>query len=200
VRFHLGPIPEDPVFDPSAPPWRAIREPGPGRMQMVALPVAFGAASLVYLMVGAATPLRFLDVDPLVWVAGAVAFVLLHELCHAVLHPGFGLGPATVLGFWPSRLLFYAHYDAEIPRNRFIAVLAGPLVLLTAAPAAFSILLRPEPLFAALAIVNAAGASGDIVGMILLASQIPADAIVRNKGWRSYWRPRDVAETSITEG
>ena len=40
--------------------------------------------------------------------------------------------------------------------------------------------------------LNTVAASGDIIGIILLAAQVPRDAIVQNRGWRSYWRPAEV--------
>ena len=39
--------------------------------------------------------------------------VVIHELIHASLHPEHGRSHSSILGFWPSRLLFYAHFDGQ---------------------------------------------------------------------------------------
>jgi hypothetical protein len=52
-----------------------------------------------------------------------MALVVVHELIHAMVHPHGGKSDTTILGLWPSRLLFYAHYDGELTRYRFIAIL-----------------------------------------------------------------------------
>jgi len=39
-----------------------------------------------------------------------------------------------------------------------------------------------------LAILNAAAASGDIIGFFLVLFQVPSGAQVRNQGWKTFWR------------
>jgi hypothetical protein len=41
------------------------------------------------------------------------------------------------------------------------------------------------------ALVNGGGASGDIIGMFLIGLQIPRSAVVRNRGWQSYWKAKE---------
>jgi hypothetical protein len=38
------------------------------------------------------------------------------------------------------------------------------------------------------ALVNSVLPAGDILGFFLMASQAPASACVKNKGWKSYWK------------
>jgi hypothetical protein len=62
------------------------------------------------------------------------ALILVHELLHAVVHPGYGFTDATVIGAWPSKLLFYAHYCGPLSRERFLLVFAMPTLVITGLP------------------------------------------------------------------
>src|SRR6185503_13338146 len=104
-------------------------------------------------------------------------------------HPGSGDSADSVLGFWPSRLLFYAHYVGELTRARFIAILLMPLLIISFVPLVVcAIIGHSSGLLAFSSALNALCACGDIFGVGLLLFQIPSDARVRNQGWRTYWR------------
>ena len=128
MRFHLGAVPARDGFEPEQEGWSAMREPDPGVLQMIAIPVMVVAVGAVggllragaALDLGAFTPLRLLAV--------LVLLVPVHELAHAAVHPGAGLSDRTVVGFWPARLVFFAHYEGSMSRNRFLAVFAAPTV------------------------------------------------------------------------
>lgn len=40
MRFHVGPLPEDPSFRPLKEGWKPINEPGPYLLQFLAVPIA----------------------------------------------------------------------------------------------------------------------------------------------------------------
>ena len=203
MRFHSGAVPEDPDFQPEAEGWRSIREPGPWMMQLIALPAAIilllVSGALLYLVL----PNQFsLDRQltgglPPGWLVAILVLVIpVHELIHAVLHPGWGFSSNSIIGLWSSRLLFYAHYEGAMSRNRFLLVFAGPYLVLSLLPvaaiAALRVLDASLGALAALALLSlwaGALASGDFVGFWLILSQIPNGALVRNKGWKTYWKP-----------
>ena len=84
--------------------------------------------------------------------------------------------------------MFYAHYDGELSRDRFLLILAAPTLVLTILPLSVCVLFDwNAPAVAAFAVANGIGAAGDILGFGVLAAQIPRAAIVRNKGWRTYY-------------
>jgi hypothetical protein len=117
-----------------------------------------------------------------------------HELVHALTHPHFGLSSESILGFWLSRGLFYAHYDGEMSRNRFLAILAMPFLILSLLPVAIiafigsSAPMSMPSYLGIVALTNSMFASGDAVGFALILSQIPSAAVVRNMGWKSFWK------------
>lgn len=196
MRFHLGAIPDE--FQPDAT-WRPIREPGPIALQFIAVPVGFGAAALAsycWHLIGSPNPVQFHLLHPILFVVLFLLFfvvlVVLHELLHAVVHPRLGRTRATVIGAWPSRLLFYAHYSGPLTRNRFLAVFAMPFLVITVLPlviaATTGLPLALHRVASWFSIWNALFACGDYVGMALIFFQIPRAATVQNQGWRTYWK------------
>ena len=196
MRFHFGPIPDE--FTPDAT-WRPIREPGPWMFQLLAHPVGIGVAVLIgycWSRLGL-PPLTIKQGEAAAFlIALALSFpalIVVHELIHAAIHPAFGRSSATVIGAWPRRLLFYAHYSGPLSRNRFLAIFAAPFLIITLLPllVAMTGVLPPMMRLAAawFSTWNALFACGDIIGFALIAAQIPRDALVQNKGWQTYWKP-----------
>ena len=136
------------------------------------------------------TPLRGLPFDsPSALLATFVVIIPVHELIHAVVHPRSGCSADSILGFWPSRMLFYAHYAGELSRTRFVTILLTPFFVISFVPlVACAITGRSSGLLALGSALNALCACGDIFAAVLLLSQIPANARVRNQGWRTYWK------------
>ncbi len=178
MKFVLGPIPEDPTFDPDAFGWRSLKEPDPVALNFIALPVAGVMLGILLLFIRWFTTMRTGEVmGPLL-----IAFVVIipiHESVHALLTPRFGTTSKTLLGCWPARILFYAYYEGEISRARFIVVLIGPTVMITVVPlltiALFSL---NAPWIASAAVANGIGSAGDLVGLFVMLSQIPRHAVV----------------------
>jgi hypothetical protein len=198
MRFHLGPVPDE--FTPDSS-WRPIREPGPVVMQFFALPLGLGMAALIvycWHRVGAPASVHFEGRHAGLLLAAVVlsfpALIVVHELLHALVHPGGGLAPTTIIGAWPKRLLFYAHYSGPLTRNRFLLVFAMPFLILTVLPLALAAGVELPAgwlMWAAwFSTWNALFACGDYIGLALILFQIPRDAIVQNQGWRTYWKPR----------
>lgn len=192
MRFHLGGVPNDPDFVPDGT-WKALREPSPWLMQLYAFPlglIAFGGIGALWFCT---TNLKASVLDsPGFIVLGFLAFfplIVAHELIHALVHPQFGRSERSILGFWPSRLLFYAHYAGELSRNRFLAICAMPMLVITILPSAFCMATgHVHGLIAWISTWNAFFACGDMFGIILINFQVPSRAGVRNQGWKTYWR------------
>jgi hypothetical protein len=168
-------------------------------MQFAALPVGLVTLLAVFAAwrrVGLADAVRLRGL-PVEWLPLGVLLsipllIAVHELLHAAVHPQGGRSPATVIGAWPSRLLFYAHYCGPLSRDRFLAVLLMPLVVITLLPLGIAASGWLPP--AAVAVLawfscwNALFACGDLVGFALIACQVPRRALVQNQGWRTFWK------------
>ena len=193
MRLHFGAMPNSPDFVPDAS-WRSLRQPAaPWMENLLALPIGIVAAGIVAALWFLVTPLR--DITPAMSLPAYLllfaGFVVVHELIHALVHPMAGLSPRSILGFWAS-LGFYAHYDGEMSRNRLVACLLMPLLVLSVVPLLVSAITQVAPGW--VAFVSALNALAACVDLLLAGSvlvQIPATAMVRFKGWRIFWREHD---------
>jgi len=122
MRFHYGQIPENDGFQPETEGWSGIREPNPLLLNILALQlsiilmvVAVFAISLIweggFLAIIQGT-LEQSGLNPfLVFLVVVVILIPIHELVHLLIHPKFGCSDKSILGFWLSRGIFYAHYE-----------------------------------------------------------------------------------------
>jgi hypothetical protein len=203
MRLHLGAVPDDPDFHPEAEGWSPIREPGPWMIQLIAMPFIFVLAFFSFELLYLVFPREILFnpsftisiVCAPIWIWMMVLLIPIHEFLHAVCQPGWEFSPNSVIGFWPSKVLFYAHYQGAMSRNRFLIALAMPFIVLGLVPIpiiAVSQIIGLTALMvvalAYLALIGSVLACGDAVGFSVIISQIPRSAIVRNKGWKTYWK------------
>jgi hypothetical protein len=192
MQLRLGPIPTNLDFSPESGGWRPLREPSPWVFQLLALPVAL-ATLVLFLkawtrLVG--EPVGSADTSRALLAAGPLFFAIvpLHELIHGLCHPHWGRTRASIYGFWPSKVLFYAHYDGALSRNRFVGILLAPLGLLSIAPLLASSLLGVGHwLVFTAAVLNLLAACGDLTAILLVLSQVPGTATVRNLGYYTWW-------------
>lgn len=190
MRFHFGAIPSSPDFVPDVP-WKSLRQPpAPWLENLLALPLGVVAAVTMAALWFLVTPLR--NIRPAMslptFVLLFAGLVVVHELIHALVHPMAGLSPRSTLGFWPA-LGFYADYDGEMSRNRLVACLLMPLLIISIVPLVVSAV--TQLCSGWVAFVSAFNALCACVDMLLAGSvlrQIPATSIVRFKTWRIYWR------------
>jgi hypothetical protein len=109
---------------------------------------------------------------------GLPLLVVVHEFIHASVHPLGGRSNASVIGFWPSRVLFYGHYTGALSRERFLAILLAPFLVLSVLPLLVALTGALPPGLAGSTLawcstLNALFACGDLFGAALVAAQIP---------------------------
>lgn len=130
-----------------------------------------------------------------VFIFGLLALFFFHEAIHTLLHPGFGARNNTVVGVSAKPLIIYAAYIGVLSRNRYITILLAPFLILSLVPALLGLVAGrvnlPDHFLAALSVFNAAASGGDILGALLLLSQVPRNGPVKNSGWQTYWRRVD---------
>jgi len=115
--------------------------------------------------------------------------VVVHELLHAAVHPGQGRSRRTTIGFWPRRRVFFAHYEGRMSRNRFLLLFLLPVSVLTVPPLVICAVLGFKATWVAfIAALNGVFGSGDVVGAIRVFRYVPRNAVVRNRGWHTWWR------------
>ena len=108
---------------------------------------------------------------------------------HIAAHPHTG---NSILGVWPSRLLVYTHYHAELRCQRFVAILLMPLAVISLLPLALcAVSGLSSAVLGFISVSNGLFAAGDLFAVGLVAWQVPRTATLRNKGWQLYWRGRN---------
>src|ERR1017187_2655858 len=140
------------------------------------------------------TPLRLatFTLTPVSFLISALGIAVVHELAHAVVHPAAGCSPQSIIGFWPKCGAFYAHYDGELSRNRFLAIALMPWFAISILPLLVSAALKATSAWLAfVSSFNALIACGDVFAAGVVLFQIPANAALRNQGWRTYWREHE---------
>ncbi len=204
MKFHFGPFPGNPAFIPDVS-WQPLDEPEQKSILWVVLPLGLFTVAAFIILWFFLTPQSWIYfkywffiensyVDIAILIA---ALAVTHELIHAMFHPGYGLTSQTVLGLWLSKGALYAHWDGEWSRNRAMACLLMPFVVLSVIPLLVCMLPDKATLWldyitksmlCFVSIFNALCACGDLMGARLFFRQIPATGILRNKGYYTYWR------------
>jgi len=192
MRLHFGAIPSSPDFTPDTS-WKPLRQPSPWMALLVALPIGIVAAGVVAVLWLAMTPLQVHDVTSTMSLCGFLisfaGMVVVHELIHVAVHPMSGRSPHTIVGIGGPSTGVYAHYDGEMTRNRFVAIFLMPLVVISLVPLLVAAVAQVSSGWIAfVSALNAFGACIDVLDAGLILFQIPATAVVRQQGLRTYWR------------
>jgi hypothetical protein len=189
MRVHFGAVPKAKGFNFSGE-WTPLWEPGPVLMQMIALPLGMVVSGLLLAAWLRATPVATNPVSrPFRLMTALALLVPVHEALHLIIHPKQGRSGDSVLGIWPSRMLVYAHFDGELSRERFLAVLGMPFLVLSVLPFVVCALAGLSSVTAAyVSCLNAIVAGGDMLAVLVLLTQVPRGAVLRNDAWHTYWR------------
>lgn len=210
MRFVIGQPPDEPSFHPDPRVgWQKVRWMGPRALMAVGSLVGIPLAVLMgfFWSQTPLPPLTF-SIDaiglgswsvfllPLIIIVVIAAFlivlVVVHEFIHILAFPYFGFTSATVFGVWPSRLLPYAYHSGPVSYRRLIVVALAPFIVLSVAPLiASSLGLLPSPLSAIFSILNSLACGGDVAVCLMLAYQLPINAVVQSQGGDTWWRPAE---------
>jgi hypothetical protein len=179
------------MFDPRESGWTALREPTPDRFLVCAMLLSVPLLAPGLLLLPQLVQATWFAPAVLVaFVGSLLLMILIHEVMHALCYPGGLRSPHVCLGVWPSRMTFYASYDGPMSRDRFLLVLAAPAIVL-------SMLMLPAMIWAlptwrtvatATFLIHLACCTGDLLGIWMVARQVPRTAQVQNDGWATYWQ------------
>lgn len=191
MRWLYGAIPENHNFNPEEQGWAPLKEPNPRKMQFVGIFLGIAIAVLLYYIL----PLDYWSIR-VKWHTVVILFAMIpvHELIHAFTHPRFGMSNDTHIGVWPSKFSILVYFKGERSRTNFLLSLAMPFLVLTVIPLVmiYTVLQDASPLIitdlSLLILANGIGAAGDIIGIFILLTQVPSNAKLKNKGWRTHWK------------
>jgi len=200
MRFHVGPPPVTESFDPAEQGWTRLREPRPGLLLCVAVPLGLlmGAGlSFAWAFVLRRWPAQLPDgfsvtigLGQLATAAVALfAFLAAHEALHALPALLGGQRDGLVVGFSPRHVAPYVVVNAALPRE--VQLLCGvlPFLVLSVMPFLIAVAVpRAGVWLAVLSVLNAVASGADLIALTLLLAQVPHGASVRNDGPTTWWR------------
>ena len=75
-----------------------------------------------------------------------------------------------------------------------------PFLLLTLLPLGIGACAHTVPAgWAILSVANALFSGGDAILLAIIAWQVPGHAVIRNQGWKSWWKPGELSAASRGE-
>lgn len=156
--------------------------------QVLALPLGLVVSGILILLWWGLTPIENAHPSSAVWLwVSLVIMFPVHESLHGLAHPGCGASSQTVYGYWPSRMMFFAHYEAPLNRERSLLVLAMPFIGLSILPLAVAIWTQHSSwVWMFLSWINAVGSGGDLFAILLLLRQTLPGAMLCNSGYFTY--------------
>jgi hypothetical protein len=131
-------------------------------------------------------------------VAYLIGLVFIHELIHLVFIPGFLMSDKTFLGI--TYFGGFVYSEESISKPRYILITLAPFILLSIIlPGILGALDLLNPLAKALILLNAMSSGVDMLTLILVLIQVPADVYFTSSGIRTYWKRIDKSIPEATE-
>ena len=181
--------------------WKSLKEPRSVAMAtLCALPIALVLGGIVIWMIHWLDPSLFdflqdgslhltigFNVMTLVYVIIFFAFMLLHELIHALFIPGFITSDKAYWGF--NGAVGFVYTEEPIGKGRFIIVSLMPLVLLSVVlPVVLALLGWLNGYAVFLCLMNAVGSCVDILNILIVVFQVPNKSRLINNGFKTYYK------------
>lgn len=133
-----------------------------------------------------------IDLLDLVYV---IVTIFIHELIHLAFVPGFLTSDKAFLGI--TYFGGFAYSEEVLSKSRCTLILLAPFVVISIIlPGILGVLNLLSPLVKFLILSNATGSCVDMLGFILILTQVPAGAYLTCNGTRTYWKR---TESSIPE-
>ena len=123
-------------------------------------------------------------IEPFSLLLACALLIPIHELLHAIAHPGAGLSTETVLGFDRNLTCPYCLYTRPYSRERAIIVALAPFVVLTLLPLVAFVTWESRPLLAYVATLNAGASAFDLAAAAYAWKQLRPGEMIGIDGGR----------------
>nr|WP_275900606.1 metalloprotease family protein [Paenibacillus periandrae] len=123
----------------------------------------------------------------ILYILSIFVLLLIHELIHLSLIPNFTTSKHTGIGIHIFGGFVFS--EEVMSRLRFLIVSLAPFVIISIIlPLLLGALGYLNPLLIFLIILNALGSSVDLLNVVLVLSQVPKKAQIRNHGMSTFWK------------
>lgn len=127
------------------------------------------------------------NLSSILYLAGMVLCLLVHELIHAIFIPKVWRSEKTYWGF--NGLFGFVYTEEELTKERFLLVSIMPLILISFV---FPVILNALGIWSHylifLSVFNAGGACVDLLNMVLVTAQVPFRGYVVSNGYSSFYK------------
>ena len=196
MNLLIGKIPVDFSFESDREHWNLVPTVGNSIAQHAVYGVGtafIGGLTLLCAILFAGFSLNPQEIFNIEFLAGwailALVLMVPHEILHCLAHPDRGFTGRTTIGFWPKKLIFYAHYDGVRSKGNVLFGTALPFVVLTVLPLAVAAIFSTDHRFwSYVAVINALNSGIDLVGFLTICYVIPSGSTIKFGGDRVYWK------------
>ena len=186
MRFILNKFPEDKNFEPNDE-WTPLKEPKSfWDLNWQAVP--FMVINVLLMLLLLKTIGISFKLNTVTTLVSFCIFVPFHELLHALFYPENIMSKNIYFGFYAKALVPFVSYTGEIKRNTYIRVYLAPLVIITILGLLFLLFWGSNQLVEHIVVLNALGSCADCLSVFLILRQIPKNAILRSKKWKTYYK------------
>lgn len=186
MRIIKEKFPEEKDFIPEEEGFLPIKEPSQDKMLKIISILAF---ILMLISLGIYVLIYGFSEKMLIIVCIISFFLIVpHELVHAIFFPGSIFSDKVVIGSYIKGGVFYAHYSGEMPKRKFLIVLLAPFTIFTVIPIIICLFAPHIEILILLAIINGVSSIGDLIGAFILLKNAPKGSIIRNKGYKTYYK------------
>lgn len=188
----FGPPPSPPDFFPEKEGWSETQSLPKGGLLLAYryLPGIVVAGLLTAVWVGLTDVDVKIFLDSL-WLAFAILLplIVVHELIHFAACPASGMSSQKGMGIWPDRFVAYVFFLGPMSRNRKIAVVLMPFLILSILPLAVAVFTGYGHTYIAyVTIWNALGSSNDIYVACYFMLNFRTSVSVRSSGGKLWWK------------
>lgn len=182
--------------------WIQLREPGSlASAILLSVPLMILCTLLSMAVLGIFYPFSLADVGisslqtvkltiSLQDIVYLIGLIFIHELVHLVFVPGFLTSNKTFLGI--TYFGGFVYSEEEVSKSRYILITLAPFVLLSIIfPGILGVLDLLNPSAKVLILLNAMSSGVDILILILVLTQVPANVCFTFNGIRTYWKRID---------
>lgn len=195
MKFIFNKFPDNQSFSPEKEEWTSFKEPSNIHTTiLLSAPVSFlNLLIVIYLfkifnlnsnILNTLFPDDFL----FIFLIFTIVVAPIHEILHAIFFPCKLTSNNIYFGFIPKGLIFFAFYTEMISKKRYCIVLIMPFLIITIIGTTLLKLFGDISILKTIILYNAAGSCMDIFSIFIILFQAPKNAVIKNKGMKSYWK------------
>ena len=128
-----------------------------------------------------------IGIELVYYLLGMLLYLLIHEMIHAAFIPKVWKSDKTYWGF--NGLFGFVFTEELLSKKRMVVISLMPLFILSfAVPFLFAVTGHLNGYFIFLSVLNAGGACVDVLNVILILSQVPAEGSLIANGYATFYR------------